>query len=105
MEDKPWKNQELKKLEEALPRLKECELEKVSRMFTAKTGEECDGFRPQVPLDLTAETKRKIVKFLEKVEQSGRWLQQACTTMFFLYPKNITSERPIAKLGLLTHRK
>ena len=33
---------------------------------------------------------------LEKVEQSGRWPQQACTTMFFLIPKNVTSERPIA---------
>ena len=28
MEDKPWKNEELKKLEEASPRLKECDLEK-----------------------------------------------------------------------------
>ena len=34
--------------------------------------------------------------FLEKVEQSGRWPQQACATMFFLIPKNITSERTIA---------
>ena len=33
MEDKPWKNEELKKLEEALPRLKEPELEKVSRLY------------------------------------------------------------------------
>ena len=34
--------------------------------------------------------------FLEKVEQSGKWLQQACATMFFLIPKNVTSERPLA---------
>ena len=33
------KNEELKKLEEALPRLKECDLEKVSRLHKAKTGE------------------------------------------------------------------
>ena len=31
VEDKPWTNEKLKKLEEALPRLKEGELEKVSR--------------------------------------------------------------------------
>ena len=30
------------------------------------------------------------------MEQCGRWLQQACTTMFFLIPENVTSERPIA---------
>ena len=33
---------------------------------------------------------------LENVEQCGRWSQQACTKMFFLIPKNVTSERPIA---------
>ena len=32
MEDKPWEDEELKKLEEALPRLKECDLEKASRL-------------------------------------------------------------------------
>ena len=32
---------------------------------------------------------------MEKVEQGGQWPQQACTTMFFLIPKNVTSERPI----------
>ena len=36
------------------------------------------------------------MEFLEKVEQSRKWPQQACTTMFFLIPKNVTSERPIA---------
>ena len=39
--------------------------------------------------------------FLEKVEQSGKWPQQACTTMFFLIPKNVTSERPIALMPTL----
>ena len=34
--------------------------------------------------------------FFEKVEQSGKWPQQACTTMFFLILKNVMSERPIA---------
>ena len=39
--------------------------------------------------------------FLEKVEQSGKWPQQACTTMFFLIPKNVTGERLIALLPTL----
>ena len=30
------------------------------------------------------------------MERSEKWPQQACTTMFFLIPKNVTSERPIA---------
>ena len=33
------------------------------------------------------------MEFLEKVEQSGKWPQQACTTMFFLIPKIVTSEK------------
>ena len=51
---------------------------------------------------LTKETRVEIVEFLEKVEQSGKWPQQACTTMFFLIPKNVTSERPIALMPTLT---
>ena len=35
------------------------------------------------------------------MEQSGKWPQQACTTMFFLIPKNATSERPIALMPTL----
>ena len=33
--------------------------------------------------------------------QSGKWPQQACTTMFFLIPNNVTSERPIALMPTL----
>ena len=33
MKDKPWKTEELRRWEEALPRFKECDLEKASRMF------------------------------------------------------------------------
>ena len=62
----------------------------------------CDGFHPKVHLDLTKETRGKVLEFLEKVEQSGRWPQQACTTVFFLIPENVTSERPIALLPTLT---
>ena len=35
------------------------------------------------------------------VEQSGKWSQQACTTILFLVPKNVTSERPIALMPTL----
>ena len=68
-------------------------------MYKAKTRVGCDGFHPKVPLDLTKETRGG--EFLEKVEQSGNWPQQACTTMFFLIPKNVTSERPIALMPTL----
>ena len=101
LEDKQWKNEELKKLEEALPRLIECGLEKVSRPYKAETGVGCDGFHPKVLLDVTKETRREIVEFLEKVERSGKWPQQACTTMVFLIPKNVTSERPVALMPTL----
>ena len=76
-------------------------MEKVSRLYKARTGVRCDGFHPKVPLDVTKETRGEAVEFLEKVEQSGKWPQQACTTMFFLIPKNVTSERPIAPMPTL----
>ena len=81
----------MKNFEEALPRWSEGDLEKASRLYKAKTGVGCDGFHPKVPLDLTKETRGENVEFLEKVEQSGKWPQQACTTMFFLIPKNVTN--------------
>ena len=46
MEDKPRKMMKLKKLEEVLPRLKERDLEKVSRLYKDQTGVGCDGFHP-----------------------------------------------------------
>ena len=58
MEDKLWKNEELKRLEEALPRLKGCDLENVSRLSRPKTGVGCDGFHPKVLLDLTKNKRR-----------------------------------------------
>ena len=76
-------------------------LEQASRLYKAKTGVGWDGFHPKVPLDLTRETRGESVEFLEKVEQSGKWSQQACTTMFFLIPENVTSERPIALMPTL----
>ena len=38
MQDRPWRNEELKRSEEALLRLKDDDSEKTSRMCTAKTG-------------------------------------------------------------------
>ena len=35
------------------------------------------------------------------MERSGKWPQQACTTFFFLIPKHVTSERPIALMPTL----
>ena len=58
LDDKLRKNEELKKSEEALPRLKECGLEKISRMYKAKTGVGCDGFHPKVSLDVTKGNER-----------------------------------------------
>ena len=84
-----------------MPRLKEGELDKASRLYKEKTEVVCDGFHPKVLLDLTKETRGEMFEFLEKVEQSGKWPQQACTTMFFLIPKNVTSERPIALMPTL----
>ena len=74
---------------------------KVSRLHKAKTGVGCDGFHPKVLLDWTKETREEVVKLLEKVEQSGKWPQQACTSMFLLIPKCVTSERPIALMPTL----
>ena len=53
MQNKPWRNDELKECEEAFPRLKEGDLEKASTstLYKAKTGVGCDGFHPKVPLD------------------------------------------------------
>ena len=55
---KPWKNEELKSAEEALPTLKESHLEEVSRSYEGKTGVGSDGSHPEVPLGLTRENDR-----------------------------------------------
>ena len=89
MENKPWKNEDLEKLEEALPRLKECDSQKSLVLYKTKTGVGCDGFPPKILLDSTNETRGEVVELLKKVEQSGKWPQQACTTMFFLMSKNL----------------
>ena len=64
-------NEKLKKVEEALPRVKECKVENASRLYKAKTGVGCDAFHPKVPLDLKKKT-RKLGEFLEKSWSSWR---------------------------------
>ena len=59
LEDMPWESEELKKHEVGLPRLKEERLQKVAKGYKGATGVGCDGFHPQVPLDLTKETRDK----------------------------------------------
>ena len=75
-------------------------MEKVSRLYKAKTGVGCDSFHPKVSLDFAKETRGEVVEFLE-VEEGGKWPQQACTTMFFLILEKGTSERPIALMPTL----
>ena len=91
-------NDELKK---DLPRLQGSDLEKAARLYKAKTGVGCDGFHLKVPFGMTRDRREEVVEFLEKAEQSGKCPQQACTAMFFLIPKNVTSERPIALVPTL----
>ena len=53
------KREELKRPEEAVPRLKKCDLKKkVSRLYKAKTGVGCDGFHSKVPLGRHSGDKR-----------------------------------------------
>ena len=100
LEDKPWENEELKKLEEALPRLKE------------RWGKSCqDCTRRKQELDAMVSTQQSLWILQKKQEEKswsswrkwsrvGKWPQQACTTMF-LIPKNVTSERPVALMPTL----
>ena len=67
MQDKPWRNEELKECEEALPS-REGDLKRHRHCTRQKTGVGCDGFHTKTPLDLTKETRGEIVEFVEKVE-------------------------------------
>ena len=68
VEGKLWKNEELRSVDEALPRLKECHLEEVWRLYKSR----------KVPLDLIKETRGEFVELLEKVEQCGRVAATRC---------------------------
>ena len=58
---------------------------------------------PKVLLDVTKETRGEAVEFLDKVEQSGKWPQQACAAMCFFILKNVASERPTALMPTSVH--
>ena len=90
--------EELKKLEEDLPRLQESDLVKAARTYKAKTGAGCDGFHLKVLQDMAKETRVSVVEFLEKVKQSGKWPQHACTTNVLLNPEECC-ERDLDLVG------
>ena len=47
------------------------ELEKAAKGYKAKTRVECDGFHPNVPLDLTKETRGAVVDYWRKWSNVG----------------------------------
>ena len=69
-----------------------------------RTGESVDivqnenrsGMRKLPPQNSLAFYKSNKRRNRGVLEEGGKWQQQACTTMFFLIPKNVTSEKPIA---------
>ena len=68
-----------------------------ARHHKAKTEQGAMAFIPKIRWITPRNKKRRgVVDLLEMVEQCVRCPWQACTTMFFLIPKNVTSERPIA---------
>ena len=77
----PWRGEELRSVEEGMPRLIEGHVEKAARSCKAETGVGGDGFHPKVLLDLSEESR--VVLF---------------------DPKNVTSERPIALLPTMICR-
>ena len=78
MQNKPWRNEELKEGEEALPRLKEGDLDKASRLYKAKTGVGCDGIPPKSPFGFDKRNERRNCRVLR--EGGGEW-QMAATSL------------------------
>ena len=97
---KPWESMELRKQEEALAPPRMGALRKLLR-------------RVRVPQawELTASLRgyrwicrtSAVVEYslLHKVEMEGIWSANASTTLFYLTPKHITLERPLALLPTL----
>ena len=56
---------------------------------------------PKSLLGLDRRNKRRNRGALREVGLKWKWPQEACTTMFFLIPKNATSEIPIAHMPAL----
>ena len=60
MQDKPRRNEELSRCEEALPRLKEVVLKRHHECTKQKTGAGCDGFHPQSPFGFEKKKRGKL---------------------------------------------
>ena len=58
-EKKELRSEELKNLEEEMPRLKASDLEKAARNYEATSGGGCDDFHPRMSLDLERETQER----------------------------------------------
>ena len=78
VEDKPWANEELKKLEEALPRLKECDLEKSIWIVQSKNWSGMRRIPPESSLGLD---KRKKKGNCRVPGQGGTEWQMAATSL------------------------
>ena len=72
------------------------EVQHAASNYKSSTGVGTDGCHPKLPLDLTEEECAVIIDITTTVEQCGFWPAQASTTMFFLLPENVTSDRTIA---------
>ena len=64
MKNKSWRNDSLKEGDEALPRCKEGDLDKASRLYKAKTGVGCDGFHPKSAFGLDRRNERRNCRVL-----------------------------------------
>ena len=104
-EDKRWRKQDLRSLEEALPLWNKENLERAARSGKFTTGVGGEGCHPRVPVDLSEETTVvEVVKILDKLEQCGRWPQQACTRMFF-FESNKRRERASHRASTYSDKK
>ena len=93
-----WKNEDLRSFE-GMPQLEDESLERTARSYKGATAMECGGFHQRFPT--TCRKQRKRGGEVLRVRSSGKWSPQACTMMFFLSPRSVTSERPIAFLRAL----
>ena len=66
---KPGRNEELRNLEEGLPRLIEENWKRAARSYQATSGVGCDGFHSKAPPDLLKETMRTC--FLRSLSSVG----------------------------------
>ena len=99
--EKPWRHEGLRNFEKRLPQLKEESSERSARSCKATTGVGCDGFHPRVPFDLPKESRGEVVKFLQKVEQCGKWPQQACMHDYVFLDPEERHERALHRASLL----